>query len=62
MAHSLKLSVIAEGVETLEQLEFLRSIKCDEMQGYFVSRPVPADDFTQLLKELRDGQPALRAA
>jgi EAL domain-containing protein (putative c-di-GMP-specific phosphodiesterase class I) len=51
MAHSLKLKVVAEGVETLEQLEFLRSINCDEMQGYFVSRPVPGDEFTQLLQE-----------
>ncbi|HOM70908.1 MAG TPA: EAL domain-containing protein [Armatimonadota bacterium] len=49
MAHSLKLKVIAEGVETLEQLEFLKSINCDEMQGYFISRPVPAEDFQQLL-------------
>ncbi|MCL5103157.1 MAG: EAL domain-containing protein [Armatimonadetes bacterium] len=45
MAHSLKLRVIAEGVETLEQLEFLRSLKCDEIQGYFISRPVIAADF-----------------
>jgi EAL domain-containing protein (putative c-di-GMP-specific phosphodiesterase class I) len=46
MAHSLKLTVIAEGVETLEQLEFLKLLNCDEMQGYFISRPVPAWDFT----------------
>lgn len=51
MAHSLKLNVIAEGVETLGQLEFLRNLKCDEMQGYFISRPVPADEFTQLLQD-----------
>jgi diguanylate cyclase (GGDEF)-like protein len=44
MAHSLKLKVIAEGVETLDQLEFLRGLRCDEMQGYFVSPPVPAED------------------
>jgi len=49
MAHSLKLKVIAEGVETLEQLEFLKSINCDEMQGYFISRPVPAEEFHHLL-------------
>jgi len=42
MGHSLKLKVIAEGVETKEQLAFLRSRRCDEMQGYLFSRPVPA--------------------
>ena len=49
MAHGLKLKVVAEGVETLEQLQFLKSLNCDEMQGYFVSRPVPAEEFAQLL-------------
>jgi diguanylate cyclase (GGDEF)-like protein len=53
MAHSMKLTVIAEGVETLEQLEFLRSLDCDEMQGYFVGRPVPSDDFEMLLRDER---------
>lgn len=51
MSHSLKLKVIAEGVETLEQLEFLRSLKCDEIQGYFISRPVPATELQQILEE-----------
>ncbi len=51
MAHNLKLKVIAEGVETLEQLEFLRSIHCDEVQGYFISRPMPADQIAELLME-----------
>jgi len=49
MAHSLKLKVIAVGVETLEQLDFLRSLDCDQMQGYFVSRPVPAEDLAHVL-------------
>ncbi|MDO8682181.1 MAG: EAL domain-containing protein [Armatimonadota bacterium] len=49
MAHSLKLKVVAEGVETLEQLQFLRSLKCDEIQGYFISRPEPADSIERLL-------------
>jgi len=53
MAHTLKLKVIAEGVETEEQLLFLRSHECDEMQGYYFSRPVPAEAFTQLLREGR---------
>lgn len=56
MAHSLKLKVVAEGVETLEQLEFLRSIECDEIQGYFISRPVPSDEFAQLLRNGSRGQ------
>ncbi|MBI4838696.1 MAG: EAL domain-containing protein [Nitrospirae bacterium] len=50
MAHILKLKVIAEGVETEEQLQFLRSGLCDDVQGYFFSRPLPPDEFEQLLK------------
>lgn len=42
MAHNLGLSVIAEGVETLEQVQFLSAEKCDMIQGYYISRPVPA--------------------
>ncbi|MDO8585636.1 MAG: EAL domain-containing protein [Armatimonadota bacterium] len=62
MAHSLKLNVIAEGVETLQQLQFLRSIKCDEMQGYFVSRPVPAKEFASFLEQLARDETDMRAA
>jgi len=42
--------VIAEGVETEEQRDFLRSIECDEIQGYLVSKPVPPDEFTHFLE------------
>lgn len=49
LGHSLHLSVVAEGVETIEQMEFLRLLGCDEMQGYLISRPVGADDLTRLL-------------
>ncbi len=49
LAHSLKLKVIAEGVETESQLNFLRNQRCDEMQGYLFSRPVSSDAFVQLL-------------
>ena len=48
MAHGLKMNVIAEGVETAAQLEFLRANGCDEMQGYFVSTPLPEDEFARL--------------
>ena len=47
---SLKQRVIAEGVETLEQLDFLRAQGCSEAQGYYFSRPVAAEQFTALLK------------
>jgi diguanylate cyclase (GGDEF)-like protein/PAS domain S-box-containing protein len=49
LAHNLRLSVIAEGVETAEQLDYLRLQGCDEMQGYYFSRPLPADEFARLL-------------
>jgi EAL domain-containing protein (putative c-di-GMP-specific phosphodiesterase class I) len=50
MARSLKLRVVAEGVETFEELEFLHAHHCDEAQGYFFSRPVPAEQFAKLIK------------
>jgi EAL domain-containing protein (putative c-di-GMP-specific phosphodiesterase class I) len=49
MAHTLKLKVIAEGVETERQLSFLKEQKCDMFQGYLFSKPVPAEMFEKLL-------------
>jgi diguanylate cyclase len=65
MAHNLNLKVVAEGVETLEQLAFLRENECDAIQGFFVSRPMPAEDITPelLTRPLvpRPWQPSLTA-
>jgi diguanylate cyclase (GGDEF)-like protein len=48
LAHNLRLKVIAEGVETAEQLRFLQLLRCDEIQGYFFSRPRTAEDLVTL--------------
>ncbi len=53
MAHSLKLEVVAEGVETEAQLSFLRRNHCDQIQGYYFSRPLPEPQLTALLAEDR---------
>jgi EAL domain-containing protein (putative c-di-GMP-specific phosphodiesterase class I) len=49
MAHTLGMRVIAEGVETREQLEFLRKQGCDGSQGYYCSMPLSAEEFSELL-------------
>ena len=50
LAHNLRLRVLAEGVETGEQLDYLRQVGCDEYQGYFYSRPLPAQAFEAFLR------------
>ncbi|PZP77417.1 MAG: diguanylate cyclase, partial [Ectopseudomonas oleovorans] len=50
MAHSLELKVVAEGVETQAQMDFLKSQNCDEIQGFLISRPVEASTFAELLR------------
>ena len=50
MSHSLGLSVVAEGVEEANQLEFLRGLECDVIQGFYFSKPLPAQEFTDFVK------------
>jgi EAL domain-containing protein (putative c-di-GMP-specific phosphodiesterase class I) len=57
LAHQLGLSVTAEGVETLKQFNFLKSLDCDRLQGYLFSRPIASDAFVKLL---RSGQPLVQ--
>ena len=61
MARSLKLRVVAEGVETPEDLAFLRAHQCDEAQGYYFSRPVPPQQFAKLLEAAYRRQVVFRA-
>jgi EAL domain-containing protein (putative c-di-GMP-specific phosphodiesterase class I) len=62
MAHNLSLKVIAEGVETEAQLAFLAEHGCDQIQGYYFSRPLPADDCGEWLREKRRLQRSTRPA
>lgn len=50
LAHTLGLRVIAEGVEEEQQAEYLRLLRCDQIQGYLVSRPAPFDEITRLMR------------
>jgi EAL domain-containing protein (putative c-di-GMP-specific phosphodiesterase class I) len=54
MARSLRLKVIAEGVEFSEQANFLRRYNCDQMQGYLIKPPVPAHEFMDLISTIEE--------
>jgi diguanylate cyclase (GGDEF)-like protein len=56
LGHNLRMKVVAEGVETEEQRQFLQQVRCDEYQGYFFSRPLPAGEMEVLLQN--DSKPA----
>jgi diguanylate cyclase (GGDEF)-like protein len=56
MARELKLKVIAEGVANAEQLEFLRKHRCDQAQGYLISKPIPVADLERLLRDTQHGE------
>lgn len=51
LAHNMNLTVTAEGVEKVEQLEFLKNEKCDKVQGYIFSKPIPADEIEKIINE-----------
>ena len=58
LGHSLRLKVVAEGAETGEQVDFLRTEQCDEVQGYYFGKPMPADEFASVLAAGKGGEPA----
>ncbi len=61
MAHSLGMSVVAEGIETVQQEEFLRLQECDYVQGYLYGKPVPVDTFTDILAGSCSGQRLIKS-
>jgi len=62
MAHNLKIRVIAEGVETEEQQEFLRAYRCNEIQGYYFSKPLPSDKVISVLEAWQKSESPLEDA
>jgi diguanylate cyclase (GGDEF)-like protein/PAS domain S-box-containing protein len=62
MAHSLQLKVVAEGVETKEQFDFLRTLGCDQIQGYYFSKPIPSNEIVMLLYKTMTREAAAAAS
>jgi EAL domain-containing protein (putative c-di-GMP-specific phosphodiesterase class I) len=62
LAHSLRLRVVAEGVETADQLDFLRQLGCDQYQGFLCSHAVPPEAFAEFMRKLRAERPELTEA
>ncbi len=60
LAHTLRLSVTAEGIETEDQLKFLKQHNCNEGQGYLYSKPIPAEELTQIINKRGDEKPSNR--
>ncbi|MCP3870631.1 MAG: EAL domain-containing protein [Gammaproteobacteria bacterium] len=60
LGHSLNMKVVAEGIETGQQLKFLETEHCDEGQGYLIARPLPHDEFVTYLESFKNGTPAFR--
>jgi EAL domain-containing protein (putative c-di-GMP-specific phosphodiesterase class I) len=60
MAHALGMTVVAEGVETVEQVRILQGLSCDEIQGYFISKPLPANELPALMQKRILLSPELR--
>jgi EAL domain-containing protein (putative c-di-GMP-specific phosphodiesterase class I) len=52
LAHAMEMKVVAEGVETQQQLEFIRDLQCEEYQGYLFSRPVPPEEAEKFLRRV----------
>ena len=55
LAHSLRLKIVAEGVETAEQLKLLHLLRCDEWQGFLFSKPITFEKFRELIKVSKNG-------
>ncbi len=62
LAHELNLKVVAEGIETKEVIQLLEEIGCDEIQGYYISKPLPKNEFIMIFDQLFDNQKAKRGS